>query len=149
MLRARFTRKIGLWLATLGLLAGCVAPLVSQLLAQAPTSASALSSAQTSVQASAWQLALAEVCTALGAESRRVGDGGPADAPVPAPMPHAAFEHCPYCALHLPSLGPPPAPLLALAPGLSAPAVPPARQAAPPDARGWVWAPPRAPPSAC
>ena len=134
MLRARATRKISLWLATLALLAGCVAPLLSQLLAPAQTPARA---------ATVIEAISAEVCTALGAQNRRAGDGDPG------PAHDAAFQHCPYCALHLPALGPPPAPLLALAPALAAPATLAARQIAPYSARIWVRAPPRAPPSTC
>ena len=134
MLCARATRKISLWLATFALLAGCVAPLLSQLLApaQTPSRATAVIEAMS-----------AEVCTALGARSRRAGDGDPG------PAHDAAFQHCPYCALHLPALGPPPAPRLALAPALATPASPASRQIAPHSARVWVRAPPRAPPSTC
>ena len=125
MLLSQPTRRLISWLALLAVVMAALAPTMSRALGREA--------------AAAW----VEVCTAQG--SRWValdgqGDAGSSDAGHPG-------EHCPYCSLHVPVLGTPPAdaPVLVL-PALVH-AVPTAFLAAPRTLHAWVVAQPRAPPA--
>lgn len=127
MSRLRASRPVLAWLALLAVLMATLAPAVSQALgAHGPTS---------------W----IEVCTANGARLVRLDEPGP-QAPA-APADAHLLGHCPYCALHVDTLAPPPAPTaqLAVAQAL-AHALPAAFLHAPRTAAVWCSAQPRAPP---
>lgn len=125
VLLSQSTRRLISWVALLAIVMAALAPTVSRALG--PDAAAA------------W----VEICTAQGSRwvaAADQGDAGSSDAG------HAG-EHCPYCSLHLPVLGTPPAatPVLVL-PAL-AHAVPAAFLAAPRTLHAWVVAQPRAPPA--
>ena len=117
-------RRLALWIATLAILFGTLAP-------------AALSAA-----GGAW----AEVCTASGARWVRVGDATPGD--LPADTGHV-LGHCPLCSLHTPTLGPPPALESGLPLATASFAVPALFLAAPRPLFAWLSAQPRAPPTSC
>ena len=77
-------RRLTLWIATLAILFGMLAP---------PAALQALSAAD-----SAW----AEVCTASGARWVRDGDAKPSDLPTTTGY---LLGHCPLCSLHTPTPG--------------------------------------------
>lgn len=84
-----------------------------------------------------------EVCGATGPQwiDTSVGHGSPT-----APAKAHVFEHCPFCTMHAPLLGLPPAVAVAAMPGGGYGAFPPAFEAAPRTLFVWVSAQPRAPP---
>ncbi len=122
MLRAQ--RPFAAWIAALAVLLAALVPTVSH----------ALSSAR--------GLGWIEVCSAQGALWLRADGKDAKDAPA---APHL-IEHCPYCSLHAPVLGMPPAPqALALAPVAGEMVLPASHGVAPAQA-AWASAQPRAPP---
>lgn len=120
---ARTHRRLACWLASLVVLLAALAPAVSQ--AMGATGG--------------------VVCTPQGV---KWVSGGGADAGNSggAPMAAHVLEHCPFCSIHAPTLGLPPAPL-ALPPVAERAGEPPtAFLAAPRTLHAWVSAQPRAPP---
>jgi len=118
MHRAAAHRLTIAWLAMLALVVAALAPVLTR-----------------GLVSDAW----GQVCSA-GAKAATGGGS-----PVPADD-HAA-AHCPYCALQLPALGPPPAPVLLpimRAAALAQPALPQGLQR---QVRLWHQANPRAPPA--
>lgn len=119
-LRAR-ARLTG-WIAAFAVLLSALVPTLGQAVAAA---------------GSPW----VEVCTAQGAKWVQAGDDGSE----PGPASEHVFDHCPFCPLHAPMSGLPPAGLAQL-PVLQASDVPTAFLAAPRTLHAWVSAQPRAPP---
>lgn len=121
----RAHRRLAAWIAALALLLAALAP--------------SLSVAARLAGDGSW----AEVCTAQGAKWVRSDSSQPPDTKTTWHL----FEHCPYCSIHVPALGLPPAPTIALhAPELAVQR-PIAIAAAPRLRRAWPHARPRAPPS--
>lgn len=83
-----------------------------------------------------------EVCTTQGSRWIQAGEDGSERAPASAHV----LDHCPYCSLHAPTLGLPPASSLTHLPRRLAHEVPLAFLAAPRTLHAWVSAQPRAPP---
>ena len=112
------------WIAALAILLAALAPSLSQALGSA--------------NGSSW----IEVCTSQGSKWIEQGaDNGPA-----APVTGHAFEHCPFCSLHAPTLGLPPSAQIAPLPIDGRAEFPPAFLAAPRTQHAWLSARPRAPP---
>lgn len=112
------------WIALLAIVLASIAP--------------SLSHALSSASGSSW----VEVCTAQGSRWIDAGEDGSKPAPASAHV----LEHCPYCSLHVPTPGLPPATHFAPLPlGLSD-ELPLAFLAAPRTLPAWVSAQPRAPP---
>jgi hypothetical protein len=84
-----------------------------------------------------------EVC---GAQGAKWIDAGPGHSGPAAPVKAHVFAHCPFCSMHAPVLGLPPAPVMATMPVEGYGAFPPAFYAAPATPFVWVSAQPRAPP---
>jgi hypothetical protein len=126
MLLPRRARPFILWLASLALLVGSLAPALSQLV----------------LGNAGW----VEVCTATGSQWLRA-DGAAPDQPAPASA-HWQ-EHCPYCSLHLPALGLPPVLHVVALPAAGAGMLPPLLLHAPRPLFAWAGAQPRAPPVLC
>lgn len=124
MYALRTHRRLTSWIAALAVLLASLAPSLSQALA------------------SATGLDWIEVCTAQGSKWIQAGDDGTERAPGAA----HGLEHCPYCSLHTPTLGLPPAPRLDALPLRLSHAIPRAFLAAPQTPHAWVSAQPRAPP---
>jgi hypothetical protein len=122
MSRLRAHRRIATWIAALAVLLAALAPAVSHALG--------------SSLGEGWVL----VCTAQGAKWVQPGDDS---TPVTSP----SVEHCPYCTLHTPTIGMPPAPPAVLPAVDAATFVPPAFLAAPRTLHAWASAQPRAPPA--
>jgi len=80
-------QRLSTWIAILAILAMSLAP--------------ALSAAMAAAQASG----LADLCLSPSSSSARLNDAAPKDT---APTLAHLFDHCPYCANHLPALGMPP-----------------------------------------
>lgn len=120
-------RRLTLWIATLAILFGTLAPAALQALLAA---------------GGAW----AEVCTASGARWVRAGDAKPSDSP---PNTGHLPGHCPLCNLHTPTLGLPPAHESGLLLATVSFAVPALFLAAPRPLFAWLSAQPRAPPASC
>lgn len=120
----RRDRRLTGWIAALAILLASLAP--------------ALSHALASATGSGW----VEVCTAQGSKWVQAGPDGGEHAPASAHL----LEHCPYCSLHTPSLGLPPAapPVPGLLPRVHE--APRAWLPAPRTLHPWVRAQPRAPP---
>lgn len=119
-------RRITAWLSCLVLLFAALAPSVSHALQ--------------SSRGAGW----VEVCTADG--SRWVAAGAEDSNPLPAQA--HGLEHCPFCSLHAPTPGLPPADLLVVPPAGRDATLPPAFLHAPSTAHAWRSAQPRAPPFA-
>jgi hypothetical protein len=111
-----------------------IAALAILLAALAP----ALSHALASAAGTSW----VEICTAQGSKWIQAGDDGSERAPTSAHV----LDHCPYCSLHAPGLGLPPAEFRAHLPLRLGDAVPLAFLSAPRTLHAWVSAQPRAPP---
>lgn len=116
----RAPRLLATWIAALAFLLAALAPTISHAVG------------------SSW----VEICTAQGSKWVQADDGGDAGQPDAA----HTLEHCPYCSLHVPTLGVPPTP--EVLPSLLAPTdeLPLAFLAAPRTLHAWVRAQPRAPP---
>ncbi len=120
MRKLRAHRRIASWIAAFAVLLAALAPALSH------------------AMGSGW----VEVCTVQGSKWVQVDAGGDAGQTDPA----HAFEHCPYCSLHVPALAVPPVPPqppLVLAPTDEFPL---AFLAAPRTLHAWVNAQSRAPP---
>lgn len=100
--------------------------------------APALSHALATGAGSGW----VEVCTIQGAERMYAAD----DDTKPAPASAHVFDHCPYCSLHLPGLGPLPDTRRGYLPVGLAHEVWRIFLAAPRTLHAWLGAQPRAPP---
>jgi len=86
-----------------------------------------------------------EVCTSAGPMKVEV----PADGPgIPLAPKASDFEHCPACALHAPTMAPPPSPVVLPASPTGEPGLPPLFLASPRPLFAWAAAQPRAPPLA-
>lgn len=116
--------RLTCWIAALAILLASLAPSLSHALASAANSN--------------W----IEVCTTQGAKWVQAGDEGSKQAPASAHV----LEHCPYCSLHAPALGLPPAGDRVHLPLRLGDEVPLAFLAAPRTLHAWVSAQPRAPP---
>ncbi len=112
------------WIAALAVLLGALAPALSH--AFAPS------------QGGTW----VEVCTAQGSRWVQAESGSTEGTPTAL----HALEHCPYCSLHTPTLGLPPAPVTEPLASNLGEAVPLAFLFAPRTLHAWVSAQPRAPP---
>lgn len=112
------------WIAVLAILLASLAPSLSHALA--------------SSTGSNW----VEICTTQGSKWIAAGEDGSERAPASAHV----LDHCPYCSLHAPTLGLPPAGSLTQLPLRLAHEVPRAFLAAPRTQHAWVSAQPRAPP---
>ena len=125
---SRSVKRFASWLAAFALMFGALAPTLAH----------------------AWPhggvAPMSEICSATGAPAVHVDEASP-DAP-PASMPGHAFDHCPYCSLHLTALGFPPTPAQAAAPALPAFELPHLFLFAPRGQHAWTAAPARAPPLA-
>jgi hypothetical protein len=117
----RLRRHLSLWLTIAAMLMAALAPTVSQ-----------------AVRASD-PVAWAEVCSSTSS-SAKTGQ---------APVDNAAhlFEHCPYCSLHQPVLGMPPAPTALQLPLTIAEALPSLYLSGPRGQHNWDAARPRGPPA--
>ena len=120
----RTHRRLTSWIAALAILLASLAP--------------ALSHALASATGSNW----VEICTTQGSKWIQAGEDGSEQAPASG----HALEHCPYCSLHAPALGLPPATDLAQLPLGLCHEVPLAFLSAPRTLHAWVSALPRAPP---
>ena len=124
-MRARRThRRLTSWIAAFAILLASLAP--------------ALSHAVASATGSSW----IEVCTAQGSKWIQADDDGTERAPASGHV----LDHCPYCSLHAPTVGLPPAAHAALLPSGLSHVVPLAYLYAPRTLHAWVSAQPRAPP---
>lgn len=124
MRAVRAHRRITSWIAALAILLASLAP--------------ALSHALASATGTNW----IEICTTQGSKWIPAGEDGTERAP---PSAHL-LEHCPYCTLHAPALGLPPAAALVHLPLQLSHPVPLAFLSAPRTLHAWVSAQPRAPP---
>ncbi|WP_196887490.1 DUF2946 domain-containing protein [Rubrivivax gelatinosus] len=126
-LSKRGRHPFALWIAALVILMASLAPSVSQALGFARSAAAV------------------EICTAHGSVWVDADTGGETGGPASAGH---LFEHCPFCSLHAPALGLPPAPLALPGVPPGAEPVPRAFLAAARTPHAWVTAQPRAPPQA-
>jgi hypothetical protein len=124
MRSTRTHRRLTSWIAALAILLASLAPAVSHALASATDSN--------------W----VEICTPQGSKWIQAGEDGSE----PAPASGHLLDHCPYCSLHAPALGLPPAMALAQLPLGLCHQVPVAFLSAPRTLHAWVSALPRAPP---
>jgi hypothetical protein len=124
MRATRTHRRLTSWIAALAILLASLAPALSHALAPA--------------MGSNW----VEICTTQGSKWIQAGEDGLEHAPASG----HALEHCPYCSLHVPALGLPPATDLAQPPLGLCHEVPLAFLSAPLTLHAWVSALPRAPP---
>lgn len=117
----RLRRRFSVWLAIAAMLMAALVPTVSQAVRAADP------------------VAWAEVCSTTSGSSR-TGQ---------APVDNAAhlFEHCPYCSLHQPALGLPPAPTALQLPLATAEALPWLYLSGPRGQHNWDAARPRGPPA--
>jgi hypothetical protein len=120
----RVHRRLTSWFVLLAVLASTLVPSWSHALGLA--------------QGASW----VEVCTAKGSRWVQADDGGAGSVPS---LAHAA-EHCPYCSVHTPALGLPPAVTAELPVSALSQTVPRAFLAAPRTLPAWASAQPRAPP---
>lgn len=120
----RAHRRLTTWLAALAILFAALAPSLSHALASA--------------SGSDW----IEVCTIQGSKWIATGEDGSERGPASAHV----LDHCPYCSVHAPTLGLPPANDSVQPPSRRAHEVPLAFLAAPRTLHAWVSAQPRAPP---
>ena len=124
MRASRAHRLLTTWIAALAILLASLAPSMSHALG--------------AVQPASW----IEVCTTQGSKWVVPGKDGSERAPALAHV----LEHCPYCSVHAPALGLPPALDSVLVPSRLAHEVPLAFLASPRTQHAWVSARPRAPP---
>jgi hypothetical protein len=124
MRAVRAHRRLTSWIAALAILLASLAPALSHALASA-----------TGTQ---W----VEICTAQGSKWIKAGEDGSERSPASAHV----LDHCPYCSLHAPTLGLPPATPLARLPLRLSHKLPLAFLSAPRTLHAWVSAQPRAPP---
>jgi hypothetical protein len=124
MRAVRAHRRLTSWIAALAILLASLAP--------------ALSHALASATGSTW----IEICTTQGSKWIKAGEDGSEHSPASAHV----LDHCPYCSLHAPTLGLPPATHLAHLPLRLSLEVPLAFLSAPRTLHAWVSAQPRAPP---
>ncbi|MBA4343383.1 MAG: DUF2946 domain-containing protein [Methylibium sp.] len=125
-MQATVTRQLSLWLAIMAVLMGALAPSVSMALGG------------NGANNAAW----AEICTSSGFQPAALS-GEPA-----APDSAHLFEHCPYCSLHTPTLGLPPADLGLALPAPAAELLPALFLVGPGQQHNWTVAHPRGPPVA-
>ncbi|MGC4075918.1 MAG: DUF2946 domain-containing protein [Rubrivivax sp.] len=123
----RGRHPFALWIAALVILMASLAPSVSQALGFARSAAAV------------------EICTAHGAVWVDADTGDETGGAVS--VGHL-FEHCPFCSLHAPAMGLPPAPLALPGAPAGAEPLPRAFLAAARTPHAWVTAQPRAPPRA-
>jgi hypothetical protein len=123
----RRTRTFTTWIVGIALLSAGLAPAVSHALRAG--------------DGPGW----IEVCSAANGLRLRAA-GSAQDDPASKSAPAHVLEHCPYCSLHSPALGMPPATLAALSPPLVVQARPARFLTAPRTPYVWVSAQPRAPP---
>lgn len=123
MLRAR--RQLTSWIAILAVLVASLAPSVSHALGLN--------------KGASWM----EVCSAQGSKWQQTDS----DESRGAPAAGHVLEHCPYCSIHAPALGMPPAPEVAPLSLDLTDEFPLAFLAAPRTLHAWLSAQPRAPPS--
>jgi len=124
----RAQKRLTGWIAALAILLASLAPSLSHALASAG--------------GTSW----IEICSTEGSRWVPAGAGG--SEPAPASAAHV-LDHCPYCSIHAPALGLPPANVPAQLPSRLAHEVPLAFLAAPRTLHAWVSAQPRAPPLFC
>ena len=124
MRAVRAHRRLTSWIAALAILLASLAP--------------ALSHALASATGTNW----VEICTTQGSKWIQAGDDGTEGSPASA----HTLEHCPYCSLHAPTLGLPPAPPVGQLPLRLSHEVPLAFLFAPRTLHAWLSAQPRAPP---
>lgn len=127
-MQATVTRQLSLWLAIVAVLMGALAPSVSMALGGNGANNS-----------TAW----AEVCTSSGFQPV-----APTGEPASPDSAHQLFEHCPYCSLHTPTLGLPPADLSLALPAAAAELLPALFLEGPRQQHNWTVAHPRGPPVA-
>jgi hypothetical protein len=129
MFRSAEHRRLMLWIASWALLLAALAPALSQVLGRnSPHS---------------W----VEVCTSQGSVWLDSETGTPQQGKGGQPAQHL-LDHCPYCSLHVPTLGLPPAVSLGVPAPLLPALLPPAFLHVARTAHVWVSAQARAPPSA-
>ena len=121
----RVHRRLHTWIAALAILLAAIAPSLSHALGTAETGS--------------WF----EICSSQG--SKWIADD-PDGSPL-APAAGHVLEHCPYCSMHAPALGLPPAPGLLPLRIEGHGEFPPTFYAAPHTLHAWVSARPRAPPT--
>ncbi|MFG5410736.1 DUF2946 domain-containing protein [Piscinibacter sakaiensis] len=124
MRACRAHRRLATWFAALAILLASFAPSLSHALASA--------------SGANW----IEICTTQGSKRIAAGEAGSERAPAAAHV----LDHCPYCSVHAPTLGLPPANASAPQPARLAYEFPLAFLAAPRTPHAWVSAQPRAPP---
>lgn len=124
MCASRAHHRLTHWIASLAILLASLAPSLSQALASA--------------SGTSW----IAVCTTQGSKWIQSA----ADGSERAPGSVHVVDHCPYCSLHAPTLGLPPATDLVLLPLRRCREVVAAFLAAPRTLHAWVSAQPRAPP---
>ena len=124
MRAVRAHRRLTSWIAVLAILLASLAPALSHALATAT--------------GTSW----VEICTTQGSKWIQAGEDGSERSPASAHV----LDHCPYCSLHAPTLGLPPATLLGQLPLQLSHEVPRAFLFAPRTLHAWLSAQPRAPP---
>lgn len=124
MSTARAHRRLTGWIAALAILLASLAP--------------ALSHALASATGTPW----IEICTTQGSKWIQAGEDGSERTPGSAHV----LDHCPYCSLHAPMLGLPPAEHPSQLPLVLSHETPLAFLSAPRTLHAWVRAQPRAPP---
>jgi hypothetical protein len=120
----RAHRRLTIWFAALAILLASLAPSLSHALASA--------------SGTDW----IEICTTQGSKWIATGEDGSERAPAAVHV----LDHCPYCSVHAPAFGLPPANDSAQLPARLAYEFPLAFLAAPRTLHAWVSAQPRAPP---
>ena len=124
-MQATVTRQLSLWLAIVAVLMGALAPSVSMALGGK------------GANNAAW----AEICTSSGFQPV-----APSGEPAVPDSAHLLFEHCPYCTLHTPTLGMPPAALSFVLPAAAGELLPALFLVGPAKPHNWTNAHPRGPP---
>jgi hypothetical protein len=124
MRAVRAHRRLTSWIAALAILLASLAPALSHALA------------------SATGFTWIEICTTQGSKWIKTGEDGSEPGPASAHV----LDHCPYCSLHAPTLGLPPAAHWAHLPLRLSHEVPLPFLTAPRTLHAWVSAQPRAPP---
>lgn len=124
MRAVRAHRRLTSWIAVLAILLASLAPALSHALATAT--------------GTSW----VEICTTQGSKWIQAGEDGSERSPASAHV----LDHCPFCSLHAPTLGLPPATLLGQLPLQLSHEVPRAFLFAPRTLHAWLSAQPRAPP---
>jgi hypothetical protein len=124
MSELRIRTRLTQWIAILAVLLASLAPTLGHALGNA--------------SGGSW----VEVCTSQGSRWIQAAEDGSQHAPASAHL----LEHCPYCSLHSPTFGLPPAPVTPLMASGVSHVVPLAFLAAPRTLHAWSSAQPRAPP---